>query len=372
MSKKLTPALFLILVVVLSGCKLVTNSAKSSLPTNIDKGLIFPNSSNEKITNEELKYCDKFTLLLAKNEIFARKGYKFNDNQLHEYFRNMSWYKPLETITPTPENLNDVEKQNFNLIDKSYNNFTYTLFNYLPDDQRKDYKQIVEKDLNNDGIKEKIALYIYNTANHIDEYTIQIISKGKEYKFQGSSDNMYCQLFFADFNTEDKSTEFYISYEGPSDDAGATIFSFTGNGIKKIMDLSGHVASYDGKNKIYADFSKSLDMNKIVLSYYKLGKGVVFSDKKEVLGKYLKFPESITLHKSQIGKSIFVDSKDSSELSLDNELVAITKPKENLKIIDIDYDFFANIDKTIVRNIPIKVETEAGKQGWLMWLNGGD
>jgi len=65
------------------------------------------------------------------------------------------------------------------------------------------------------------------------------------------------------------------------------------------------------------------------------------------------------------------DGKDYNALSAlynSSDIVKVTNVNEKLKIVDVD----CNLMKDIVRNIPIKVEGEDGKTGWLMWLNGGD
>lgn len=46
------------------------------------------------VINESFLTRDKEMLRLMRNEIFARKGYVFNDAALDKYFRSLPWYKP--------------------------------------------------------------------------------------------------------------------------------------------------------------------------------------------------------------------------------------------------------------------------------------
>ena len=58
--------------------------------------------------------------MIARNEIYARHGRKFNDSELQEYFNGKSWYNG----TIAPENFNadailsDIEQANLKLIHK--------------------------------------------------------------------------------------------------------------------------------------------------------------------------------------------------------------------------------------------------------------
>ena len=79
--------------------------------------LILPDSHQRAYTEAELQDLTKEELLLARNEIYARRGYTFQDEDLAAYFALCSWY------TPTVENghleeieFNEYEGYNINLI----------------------------------------------------------------------------------------------------------------------------------------------------------------------------------------------------------------------------------------------------------------
>ena len=62
-------------------------------------------------------------LRIARNEIFARHGYIFNDEELSQYFNSTSWY---DGTIPSDQFdmdavLNDFEKKNIELIERAEN-----------------------------------------------------------------------------------------------------------------------------------------------------------------------------------------------------------------------------------------------------------
>lgn len=75
---------------------------------------IFPNSDSE-IIDIHSNVMTYQVCRLAKNEIYARHGRKFKDEELQAYFNNRSWYNG--TIEPEDfkdDMLNEVERQNAN------------------------------------------------------------------------------------------------------------------------------------------------------------------------------------------------------------------------------------------------------------------
>lgn len=74
----------------------------------------FPQASAQQLTQYDLASLSKVELKLMRNEIFARRGYIFKDEQLNKYFNQQEWYQPLfedisDQLTPT-------EKANIALI----------------------------------------------------------------------------------------------------------------------------------------------------------------------------------------------------------------------------------------------------------------
>ena len=70
-----------------------------------------------KYTLEDLSILDSYGLKITRNEIFARHGRMFNDQELQEYFKRQQWYVPQIAANYFDTScLNEVEKYNVNLI----------------------------------------------------------------------------------------------------------------------------------------------------------------------------------------------------------------------------------------------------------------
>lgn len=77
---------------------------------------IIPDSSSRYLTKEELYQYDKSSLGFIRNEIFARHGYVFKNEDYRNYFTSMPWYLPDSKFKGTLKELNPVEKHNVELI----------------------------------------------------------------------------------------------------------------------------------------------------------------------------------------------------------------------------------------------------------------
>lgn len=83
---------------------------------------IIADSNSRYITRDDLTGLSPEQIRIARNEIYARKGRRFNDASLQSYFDSKSWYNG--TISPYDFNdgmLNDFEKKNAELI-RAYEN----------------------------------------------------------------------------------------------------------------------------------------------------------------------------------------------------------------------------------------------------------
>ena len=76
---------------------------------------ILPNSDTEYLTRLDLEEYDAEYLRLARNEIYARHGYRFKDEVLQKYFGEQSWYTAEKSEVPDSE-LNAYEIANRDLI----------------------------------------------------------------------------------------------------------------------------------------------------------------------------------------------------------------------------------------------------------------
>lgn len=88
-----------------------------------DEDYIFPYSDSQYLTKEDLKGMSYQEVWLAKNELYARHGRMFNNEELQEYFDSCSWY--IREYTPEEWDelgdryfFNDYEIENRNLLKK--------------------------------------------------------------------------------------------------------------------------------------------------------------------------------------------------------------------------------------------------------------
>lgn len=70
-----------------------------------------------KYTIQNLSVLDSYGLKITRNEIYARHGRIFNDQELQEYFERQNWYVPQTASNDFDDScLNEVEKYNIQLI----------------------------------------------------------------------------------------------------------------------------------------------------------------------------------------------------------------------------------------------------------------
>lgn len=81
---------------------------------------ILADSSTRLYTADELSSLSAWELYIARNEIYARHGRRFNNEDLKAYFASKSWYEPLyepdEFDARASSVLNETEKRNIETI----------------------------------------------------------------------------------------------------------------------------------------------------------------------------------------------------------------------------------------------------------------
>ena len=90
----------------------------SSLTYYDGRDYIIPDSGTKLIKKADIQNLSKDKLALARNEIYARHGRKFQMTEFQTYFDSKSWYKvnPNYDYTDDNNNLNDIEKTNVDTI----------------------------------------------------------------------------------------------------------------------------------------------------------------------------------------------------------------------------------------------------------------
>lgn len=82
-----------------------------------DDNFILPRSDSRIVPDEEIEVLSAEEKLLARNEIYARHGRKFDNKEIQTYFDRQPWY--LGTIEPEDfdeSDLNDYERKNLSAI----------------------------------------------------------------------------------------------------------------------------------------------------------------------------------------------------------------------------------------------------------------
>ena len=86
-----------------------SSSGKSS-------GYIFPDSNSEYLAVSDLKGMSQSKVRLALNEIYARRGAKFDNASNKKYFESKSWYKGTCSKAEAQKKFNKYEKKNVDII----------------------------------------------------------------------------------------------------------------------------------------------------------------------------------------------------------------------------------------------------------------
>jgi hypothetical protein len=93
------------------------SSSGSSSSSSKSGDYVLPDSSSRYLKASDVKNLSSYQLMIARNEIYARHGRRFNDASLQQYFNSKSWYKG----TTDPDKFstsvfNDYEIKNIDLI----------------------------------------------------------------------------------------------------------------------------------------------------------------------------------------------------------------------------------------------------------------
>ncbi len=92
----------------------------SSLVAKYSSDYVFPDSDKQYLDLNYLRHCSARYLVFGRNEIFARHGRQFTDQEIQDFFtfRGRNWYQPIlspEEFEQSVE-LNEFEKKNIDLI----------------------------------------------------------------------------------------------------------------------------------------------------------------------------------------------------------------------------------------------------------------
>ncbi|MGL4848480.1 MAG: YARHG domain-containing protein [Clostridium sp.] len=101
--------------------KLNENNSGQSIGTDTgvtenEEDMLFKDSSDRYLNEEELRIYSKEELAIARNEIYARHGYVFNQEPFKSYFNEKDWYTKDSSFKGSDSELNDYEVKNIQLL----------------------------------------------------------------------------------------------------------------------------------------------------------------------------------------------------------------------------------------------------------------
>ena len=89
----------------------------TAVDTAVSEDYIFSDSDSRYLEEEEIVRLPLQLICYARNEIYARKGYIFQSEQLREYFGGKSWYSPTVPASSFSDSLfNEYESANILLL----------------------------------------------------------------------------------------------------------------------------------------------------------------------------------------------------------------------------------------------------------------
>ena len=102
---------------IVQSISIYDNDEPNSESAISDSEYILPKSDKILLTETDIDALDAESLMLARNEIYARHGRMFKDKKIQSYFDSKSWYKGIIRPEEFSENtLSDIERKNAEFI----------------------------------------------------------------------------------------------------------------------------------------------------------------------------------------------------------------------------------------------------------------
>ena len=103
---------------MVSGIQLAPENVTGQVKQTSNIGFVFADSDTRLLDASEAEFLDDYALMIAINEMYARRGLVFNDPELSSYFESKSWYTPSRTFGDFEESspFNDIEQQNLDML----------------------------------------------------------------------------------------------------------------------------------------------------------------------------------------------------------------------------------------------------------------
>ena len=220
--KKLIP------LAILLFCVMSLNSA-GRFENPLEEDYIFAESHLRELNQQDFHEWGQGKLNLeilsiARNEIYARRGYNFQSETLDAYFRSKAWYEP---ATSNEIELSSIEQYNVGLIRYYEHLFEKesqpVIQQKIPPTFRNGIPVVM--DLNGDGRQDSL---LYTTDHTRFTLTINGVT------YQGKGDYLVDSFAIVDIDIEDSLYEIVVSDLGPSDDPNSTFFVYDDMGLEEI------------------------------------------------------------------------------------------------------------------------------------------
>ncbi|WP_084492920.1 YARHG domain-containing protein [Lacrimispora indolis] len=207
---------------------------------------VFPESSTEYLTGADLLEPDASVLRIARNEIYARRGRKFDAVDIQEYFNRKPWYHGnIDPSAFSEEALTETEKRNLNLIRTAEDQLqskeiTDSGVNLEPD---RDYLL----DLDGDGTCETVRWTPVNDSADWAYTGMELTVNGQKQACIPKDIWGNIRLTVLDLQKEDREVELHLEVSQDSDTISSFSFYRYQNGrLEMIGDLAGTVCSGRG------------------------------------------------------------------------------------------------------------------------------
>lgn len=233
------------------------------------KEYVFPMSNVYPMEEGILSYFNDNELRIARNEMYARHGLKFESAYLQEHFNACSWYEAaMEPGTFDESVFNNVEKENLKLMKAAEDAYQET--HKYP--KKKQVGTNVICDLDEDGTAETLHYRVeeaerdgytdYEASIDIDDMVFNLAEYGVSMVNPETS-----AFYLTDISPYFKGLEIAVMDYGPSDDPETHFFTFdgelhflgtvTGFPFKELGDINGFADEGAVKGKIRTDIISS-------------------------------------------------------------------------------------------------------------------
>lgn len=203
---------------------------------------VMPMSEYYQLKKKDLVNLTDNTLFLARNEIYARHGYFFQNQLLRLYFKQCSYYHAIPRKDFKESELSEIEKANIKMIRKMERNY------------KKEYPYPVEKqngtavkaDLDGDGDAERISYLVKGQKDGSFRGILAV--NGAKYNLEDFKifldDPDQEHFYITDIDSFRKGLELAITDNGPSEDPVTYFFRYDGT-----LQYLGAVGGYPMKQK---------------------------------------------------------------------------------------------------------------------------